>query len=46
MDNSDNPNVGATDGLDGERTVSVGQRIAGNYHAATGGLHKREDRKG
>lgn len=46
MNNSDNPNVGATDGTEGERIVTPGQRIAANYHAATNGMNKREDRKG
>jgi signal peptide peptidase SppA len=46
MNNGEHPNVGATDGGEGERTVSVGERIAGNYHAATNNMHKREARKG
>ena len=42
MNNGDNPNVGVDGGADpGKQSVS--DRIAANYHAATGGIVKRKD---
>lgn len=44
MDNGEHPQVGADGGTpSGEQSVSA--RIAGNYHAMTGGVHARQQRK-
>lgn len=49
MNNSEHPNVGATDGGDGgdgngnSTNVAVGKRIAQSYSGVTGGQYQRKD---
>lgn len=43
MDNSDNPNVGV-DGGRSPSEMTVGQRIANNYHGVTGNAHRVKDK--
>ncbi len=44
MNASEHPNVGATDGSD-MAEMSVGQRIAANFHVQTGGAFRRASRE-